>query len=276
MSVQEKLSELQPYVTGIRTFEGIQVVEVVFEKNWSLVKDDNFKIAPDDENPNHLFFLPNSSEVDVDDTLEYVKRIIDYNIEQQKKHELLKKKVEELKEVFKANSYEDLKEMEFKIGKDEQFDDLVGDQSELTDDEVIQTDDIQLDDEQKVGDVPSNGNTEGEGNVEKKPKKEGNNKQRPSKKKRPSKKNKENGQQAPQKQEPKQESNEKPKEDVKETQQHKTQKVPGGKVDLPSNDQELDQAAANGKVELEDYTPKGECDHGPDETCPNCVDNVDL
>lgn len=262
MTIQEKLESLQPYVVGIRFISGYQVVEAQFEKNWSLIRDDNFKIIPDEQDNTHLYFVPNAEGITIDDTLEHVGRIINHNIEQQKKHELLKAKVAELKEVFQNNSLQDLQKLEFKVGGGEDFEDLVGDQNEIAGENELSPDQL----------ASETTNEEPKSGTEKQDQTSNKNGKKKPKKKQGSNKKQNNGQtqQNPQ------------KEKVNEENEHKTDKVPGGKVELPAGDEDLHEAAtkhAQGEqsIEVEEHAPNnGLCDHGPDETCPNCVDQKDL
>lgn len=277
MSIQEKLDDLQPYVLGIKNYKGIQIVEVKFEKQWSLFKDDNFRIIPDDNDSTQLYIVPNVEGISVDDTLDYVKRIINYNIEQQRKHELLKEKVEELKEVFKKNSYEDLKKMEFRIGNEDYFENLVGDQRDLNDEGAVSTDELELDeDNEKVEETNNEGKDPSTDNNKSERTNTTNTKTNKSNKKtKKSTKNEKKKKEQP----PEQTHG----DNGRTEHEHKTDKVPGGKVELPSDEQDLHQAASdiaqgNVKPELEEHGApnSGECNHGPDETCPNCIDKKDL
>jgi hypothetical protein len=51
--------------------------------------------------------------IGLDELLNYVDKTIKLNVEREKKHDLLKEKVNELKEVFKKNSLEKLKRLKF-------------------------------------------------------------------------------------------------------------------------------------------------------------------
>jgi hypothetical protein len=58
-------------------------------------------------------FFSDGEEVDIDDLLDYVQEVINLNIEREKKYELLKVKVDELKRIFKENTLTKLQRLKF-------------------------------------------------------------------------------------------------------------------------------------------------------------------
>ena len=109
--IQEKLDSLQPYVSGIRYVEGIQIVEASFSEGW-VIPESNVIRKEKIEN-NYYMFFTQVEGITIDDLLDYVKSVIDINIEREKKHELLKEKVKELQVLFKENSLSRLQELKF-------------------------------------------------------------------------------------------------------------------------------------------------------------------
>lgn len=118
MTIQNKLDSLQPYVIGIRFIDSMPVVDVVFKNEWLLPDSDLIKKIKGDETLNYYMLISERKEVGLDDLLEYVDITIKLNIEREKKHDLLKVKINELKEVFKKNSLEKLKTLNFTFGDD--------------------------------------------------------------------------------------------------------------------------------------------------------------
>jgi hypothetical protein len=115
--IQKKLDSLQPYVTGIRYMQGIQLVDAVFKDGWLFPESDVIRKEKVDEN-NYYMFFSEKEGVFIDDLLDYVKSIIDLNIEREKKHELLKEKIKELQILFKDNSLTKLKKLKFTFEDD--------------------------------------------------------------------------------------------------------------------------------------------------------------
>jgi hypothetical protein len=109
--IQEKLDSLQPYVVGIRYIQGVQLVEASFTEGW-IIPESNL-IKKEAIEANYYMFFSEIKEISIDDLLDYVKSIIDINIERENKHELLKQKVKELQILFKDNTLSKLKNLSF-------------------------------------------------------------------------------------------------------------------------------------------------------------------
>jgi hypothetical protein len=119
-NITKTLESLQPYVIGIRFLKTIPVVDVVLNEGWTLPEDANITRTKGDESMNYHMIHSENPNVGLDKLLEYVDKTIKINLEREKKHELLKAKVNELKEVFKKNSLDKLKRLKFTFG-DEDF-----------------------------------------------------------------------------------------------------------------------------------------------------------
>jgi hypothetical protein len=96
---QEKLTELRPYVTGIRFVKDLPVVDVVLMENWDMFESDQ------------ITYKPSS----IDSVLNHVEYVIDFNIEKENKLTLLKAKIEELKMLFSDKSLKELEKLKFVI-----------------------------------------------------------------------------------------------------------------------------------------------------------------
>lgn len=113
--IQEKLDSLQPYVVGIRYVQGVQLVEASFTEGWII--PDSTVIRKEKIEENYYMFFSDIEGVNIDDLLEYIKSIIDINIEREQKHELLKQKVKELQILFKDNSLTKLEKLKFSFAE---------------------------------------------------------------------------------------------------------------------------------------------------------------
>ncbi len=118
-NIQKTLDSLQPYVIGIRYVEGTPVVDAVFKEGWSVPADNNVKMAKGDESMNYYMLFSESPNIGLDDLLAYVDKVIKLNLEREKKHELLRVKVNELKEVFKKNTLAKLTRLKFTFAEEE-------------------------------------------------------------------------------------------------------------------------------------------------------------
>ena len=112
-NIQKTLDSLQPYVIGIRYLEGTPLVDAVFKEGWTVPDDNKVKKVRGNEEMNYYMLLSEVAGVGLDDLLDYGKKTIDLNIEREKKHDLLKEKVNELKEIFKKTSLDKLKRLKF-------------------------------------------------------------------------------------------------------------------------------------------------------------------
>ena len=100
-NIQKTLDSLQPYVIGIRYVEGTPLVDAVFKEGWTIPEDNNIKRIKGNEEMNYVMIFSEVKGVGLDDLLGYVEKTIKLNQEREKKHELLRSKVNELKEMFK-------------------------------------------------------------------------------------------------------------------------------------------------------------------------------
>lgn len=115
--IQDKLDSLQPYVVGIRYLQGLQIVDAVFKEGWTIPESEILLQELVDESQNYYMFYTEKEGVTIDDILDYVESVININIEREKKYELLKEKVEELKRVFKDNPLSKLERLKFSFSE---------------------------------------------------------------------------------------------------------------------------------------------------------------
>lgn len=111
--IQEKLNKLRPYVVGIRYIEGIQLVDAVLKEGWVTPESKLIRKQRVDGQDNYYMFIAESESVDIDDLLDYVESVIELNIEREKKFELLKIKVSELKSLFNVTPLNKLEKLKF-------------------------------------------------------------------------------------------------------------------------------------------------------------------
>lgn len=112
-NIQETLNPLQPYLIGIRYLEGLVAVDVVFKEGW-VVPDDNYvKKEKGTDGMNYYMLYSDVPNIGIDEILLYVEKVIKLNLEKEKKHELLRAKVDELKVLFSKNPLSKLKNLRF-------------------------------------------------------------------------------------------------------------------------------------------------------------------
>lgn len=131
-NLQETLDALQPYVIGIRYLEGVPVIDAVFKPNWTLPESDTIKRVRGNEEVNYYMIFSDKKGIGLDDLLEFVNRTIKMNIERENKHQFLKDKVNELKELFKKTPLSKLKHLKFVLIEEEIISDDDFDLEEVT------------------------------------------------------------------------------------------------------------------------------------------------
>jgi hypothetical protein len=117
--IQETLNSLQPYLIGIRYLEGSVLVDVVLKNGWSIIESHGIKAVKGDESLNYYMFYSESPQIGLDELLVNVRKIINLNLEREKKQELLNNKIIELKRLFKQTDLKQLSKLRFTFGEDE-------------------------------------------------------------------------------------------------------------------------------------------------------------
>lgn len=137
-NLQKALDALQPYVIGIRYLDGTPVVDAVFKEDWTLPQSNVINKVKGNDDVNYYMLFSEADGIGLDEILSYVDVTIKTNIEKEKKHELLKEKINELKEVFKKTSLLKLQNLKFIFAEE----DLVPKLNDLTLDEHIEEEPI--------------------------------------------------------------------------------------------------------------------------------------
>lgn len=133
-NLQKALDALQPYVIGIRYLDGTPVVDAVFKEDWTLPQSNVINKVKGNDDVNYYMLFSESDGIGLDEILSYVDVTIKTNIEKEKKHELLKEKINELKEVFKKTSLLKLQTLKFIFAEE----DLIPKLNDLNLDEPIE------------------------------------------------------------------------------------------------------------------------------------------
>lgn len=123
--IQNKLESLQPYVVGIRYIERIPFIDVIFKEGWNVPKSEIIKRHINEENQNHYIFFSEKEGIGIDEILDFAEKIINLNIEREKKHELLKVKVKDLQKIFTENPLSKLKTIKFTFGQEQLIPDIM-------------------------------------------------------------------------------------------------------------------------------------------------------
>jgi|TARA_B110000908_G_scaffold136268_1_gene161420 hypothetical protein len=121
MSLYTEIFKIHPYLKSIRTLEEKYFsIDIKFSKTWRLPKEyvNESKVLEhqsDEPNKRYISFVSKLEESDLNETINNIEKIIDYNIEREEKENLFKVKIKDLKEVFEKERLEDLRNLEFDI-----------------------------------------------------------------------------------------------------------------------------------------------------------------
>jgi len=123
MTVNDKIKPLLPYLKEIKFSEKHVVVGGTLYPKW-IVEEKNGHIKTvktgEDESGKVIYhFYGLTTQIDIDGLLEYFSLIINDNLDRERKEDLFKKKVDELKGIFKGNTLTDLERLSMDIDEDE-------------------------------------------------------------------------------------------------------------------------------------------------------------
>lgn len=119
MTFQERVKKLEEYRPDISFRDGAFILKIRFKPEWRVIEpSDRERIAcSEDNNKKGLWWYVVKIE-DVDELFDLIDDTIEANIELEKKAELYKEKVNELKELFLSDaSYEKLNSLQFTFAK---------------------------------------------------------------------------------------------------------------------------------------------------------------
>lgn len=237
LSLQDRLNSLQPYITGIRYVEGLQLVDANFKEGW--VFPESKLIRREKISDNYYMFFSEDKTVTIDTLLDYIQTIITFNIEREVKYELLKVKVKELQELFKETPLSKLENLRFTFVSNE----LIPPLSEMDDMDVLN--EITTSETLTEADIlgVSNDFNEDEDEYEREARLHEEAAFRAQQEKLTTKLNGSKG---------------------------KTKMV--NNIELPPKGNSIEVEV----YELPEEMKEGECDCGPNEACPKCMDKKDL
>lgn len=115
-TLQKKFNQLKPYVVQIRFPDELSVVDTIFPEGWTVPTSKHIKVGKSEESVNYHMFYSENPAITIDDIMNFIEETIRINIEREKKYELLKAKVQELKIFFNNNPLNKLQNMKFVLG----------------------------------------------------------------------------------------------------------------------------------------------------------------
>ncbi len=120
-SLQERMTAMTPYFRGIEMYNEALMVKMVYPNKWKAFpsEDGRIKTTPSDTDPTLTYYYASSKDTTYDEMFDLIEQTIKVNQDIILKLELLKSKVNELKELFQATEYDDLTRLKFIIEKEE-------------------------------------------------------------------------------------------------------------------------------------------------------------
>tara|TARA_B100000579_G_C22675036_1_gene777528 strand:+ start:115 stop:516 length:402 start_codon:yes stop_codon:yes gene_type:complete len=120
MNINNRIQTLLPYLTEIKFSDKITLVGGIFYPKWIVNENKNplikiHKSGPNEEGKLVYHFYSENGKTNIDGLLDYFEEVINTNLDRERKEDLFKKKVEELKTVFKTNTLTDLENLEIDI-----------------------------------------------------------------------------------------------------------------------------------------------------------------
>ena len=120
MNINNRIQTLLPYLTEIKFSDKITLVGGIFYPKWIVNESKNSLIKVHESGPNEegkivYHFYSENGKTNIDGLLDYFEEVINTNLDRERKEDLFKKKVEELKTVFKTNTLTDLENLEIDI-----------------------------------------------------------------------------------------------------------------------------------------------------------------
>ena len=112
-------TELHPHLRGVKKADNYYVVEVNLKHSWLIPRHSDIQTQSNKKINDMTYSMFYSDKLGFDSIIEWLKTdVIKMNIELEQKENLLKSKVEQLKEIFENSSLEELQKMDFGTGRE--------------------------------------------------------------------------------------------------------------------------------------------------------------
>lgn len=153
-NINNKMENLRPFFIGFKYLEGSVLVECILRDGWNVLKQKNININNVDESDKNYYVIhADEKTVTLDNMLDYLSRVIKYNIDKENKKQLFKEKLGELKEIFLNNKIELLETLEFTFNRKQKTEDLYEEEDDY---DIGNLDENTLDVENKNNDIKTN------------------------------------------------------------------------------------------------------------------------
>jgi len=124
MNITTRIEPLLPYLSEIKFSDNLLLIGGLFYPKWIVNQKKNspvktHKTGNDEQGKVIYHFYTEKNKLDIDGLLDYFEEVVNENLDRERKEDLFKKKMEELKVVFKTNTLTDLENLEIDIKEDE-------------------------------------------------------------------------------------------------------------------------------------------------------------
>ena len=115
--LQDEIMKLGDYFRGIEYYNDALIVKVNFPPRWQVYpsSDGNIKPAKSERAQGEYYYYGDMNKVSLDDIFGVIKETIEANQDAELKIQFFNEKMNELKEIFKKTSYEELLNLKFII-----------------------------------------------------------------------------------------------------------------------------------------------------------------
>ena len=118
MDINKRLNTLTPYVTGIRFVSGMTLIDCMFKDGWHILKSDNILFGENNTPNYYMFYSENPNSITIDDLLDHIESIINFNIEEENKNLLCELMCNNLKNLFLHHRLSELNTLKFVFDND--------------------------------------------------------------------------------------------------------------------------------------------------------------
>lgn len=119
MSFYKEIEDLVEYIYSIRKLKKYFIFDVDFPPSWTMLKthidEEKVVINKTDKESKSISFVSEITEEGITETIDRIRKIIDYNKEKEEKQRLFNEKVNELKGLFEKQDLKELKHLKIDI-----------------------------------------------------------------------------------------------------------------------------------------------------------------
>jgi len=135
MTFQNVITFLFPYLSSIKRLKQYIAIEMIFPKNWDFPSHilEKVQAEQNEKYAGEGYFLIFVSELDepkLNNLLDTIADLITHNLEKLEKEMILREKVQELKEIFKIKTLEEIKNIQINFPEFDEIDNLLDDEEE--------------------------------------------------------------------------------------------------------------------------------------------------